>query len=50
MDATLRGTTASTFAMTHSTDNMLAPLSHALRATHKDKIVSAADAVQLVHD
>ena len=36
--------------MTHSTDNMLAPLSHALRATHKDKIVSAADAVQLVHD
>ena len=36
--------------MTHSTDNMLAPLSHALRATLKDKIVSAADAVQLVHD
>ena len=29
---------------------MLAPLAHALRATHKDKIVSAADAVLLIHE
>ncbi len=37
--------------MTPQTDNMLAPLSQAmLRATHKDKIVSAADAVLLIHD
>ena len=36
--------------MTPHTDNMLAPLAHALRATHKDKIVSAADAVLLIHE
>lgn len=36
--------------MTHPTDNMLAPLAQAVRVSHKNKIVGAADAVQLIHD
>jgi len=36
--------------MTRPADPMLAPLAQAARATHKDKRVSAADAVQLIHD
>lgn len=36
--------------MTHHTDNMLAPLAQAVRVSHKNKIVSAADAVQLIHE
>lgn len=36
--------------MTRPADSMLAPLLRAAQATHKDKIVAAADAVQLIHD